>query len=481
METPTEELEVEETRPWLWWVAAICIGTALAVALCVVAYKIRLIVVLFAAGFVVAYIFDPWLDKLEARGWSRSRAVWTVMGSMCGAAGLLALLLVPRVVGEVSDAAENWTHYSTTATRMFDTARESVTGWVRGYLPDEPQLDQPDEPQPGQPNEPQPGQPDEPQPGQPDEPQPDRPDEPQLDQLSQLNEYIDRQIVVVRAWADAHKADALKWLGSVTLQVAGAAVFLVLVAIVSFHFMLIIDPMRDTIHGLYLSETQSQEVDETVVRVNKMLGAYVRGMAAVSLLVGAATAVALSCVALGFGTRYSLALGLLAGVTYGVPYLGQTVSAGAACFFALVTADEHSVIAAVVAGVVVVAVNQIADNVAMPRIVGEKVGLHPLVVLFACLAGYSLGGIIGVLIAVPVAASIRIALRRWLPVQPDEVEDGKDHLPKLDAKRAIASVRDSVRQLLSSKRIHPAGVTRGTPAEAETDVGRETKDDSQRP
>ena len=373
-----------DSRMWLRTVTAVCLGMALAALLCVIVYKIRLVFVPFAAGFVVAYILDPVLDKLEARGWSRRRAVWTVMGTLLTVMAILLVVLMPRVVGEVGDAWQNRETYGLRVERFYDQSRASLERWLGQYLPG-----------------------------------------------TAAGEEVDRRLEQLKQWAGAHTGAILAWFGGRLVQAVGLIVLVGFGMLVAFHFMLIIDPLRETVQRVFLSPRQSEDMDVIVVRVNRMLGAYVRGMAVVSILVGIATALALSGLGLCFGTRYALLIGLLAGLTYAVPWIGQTASAGTAFFFGLVTADHHALLAAVVCGVVVIAINQLSDNVLMPRIVGEQVGLHPLLILFAMMAGFQLFGLIGIVIAVPTAASLRIAILRWIPLLPDDPEEPKA-LPRVD-------------------------------------------------
>jgi predicted PurR-regulated permease PerM len=244
-------------------------------------------------------------------------------------------------------------------------------------------------------------------------------------------EEVDRRLEQLKQWTTAHTGAILAWFGGRLMQAVALVVLVGFGMLVAFHFMLILDPLRDTVQRVFLTRRQSEDMEVIVTRVNRMLGAYVRGMAVVSIVVGIVTALALSGLGLYFGTRYALLIGLLAGVTYAVPWIGQTASAGTAFFFGLVTADHHALLAAVVCGVVVIAINQLSDNILMPRIVGEQVGLHPLLILFAMMAGFQLFGLIGIVIAVPTAASIRIAILRWIPLLPEDPEEPKG-LPRID-------------------------------------------------
>jgi len=388
-------------RMWLRIVTAVCAGIVLAALVCVVLYKIRLVFVPFAAGLVVAYMLDPLLDRLQGRGWSRGRAVGTIMALFVSALLLVLALLVPRVVGEVTTAWNNWEVYSERANDYYDDGKAALVHWLEQYEDRLPTGD--------------------------------------------ASQYVDEQLNALKGTAQRYGAVVLKRLGQRALQ-AGGLVFLVLFGtLIAFHFMLIIDPLRDTVKRLFLSPRQSQEVDVVVARVNRMLGAYVRGMAAVSILVAVTTWLALWILGFVFGTEYALAIGLLAGVTYAVPWVGQVASAGTAFFFGLVTADHHALLAAVVCAVLVIAINQLSDNTLMPKIVGESVGLHPLLVLFAIMAGFQLFGLVGMIIAVPLAASLRIAARRWIPVLPDDEEEPKG-LPRLDMGRVVEGLGGALRR-----------------------------------
>jgi len=371
----------------------------LAMLLCLIVYKIRLVFVPFGAGFVVAYIFDPWLDRLESRGWSRQRAVWTVMALISAVLVLLVVVLVPRVVGEVGDAWENRELYASRIDATYERTRSTAEHWLEPYLPE-----------------------------------------------TNVGEYFDGQVEQAQTWADEHKGQIAGWVGSRLLQAVGMLFLALFGTLVAFHFMLIIDPLRQGAEAVFFTPEQSKEVDEVVGRVNRMLGSYVRGVVAVSALAGITTGIVLWGAGLYFGSRYALIVGLLAGVTYAVPWLGQTVSAGAAFFAGLATADHHSIIAGLVSGALVIGVNQISDNLVMPRIVGRQVGLHPLAVLFALMAGFQLWGLVGLIVAVPIAAAIRIALYRWVPTLPEDEEEEARGLPRLDVVRLGRSIGEALRR-----------------------------------
>jgi predicted PurR-regulated permease PerM len=129
---------------------------------------------------------------------------------------------------------------------------------------------------------------------------------------------------------------------------------------------------------------------------DRSLETYVRGQTLV-VLVASVLAVALFTT---LGLRYSLALGLLAGMAEAVPFLGS-ISVVAA--LALVGSDRGLQFVLVSIGAYL-ALNQVNNYLISPRLMSAQLSLHPLVVIFAVLAGTSLGGVLGAVLALPTAA-----------------------------------------------------------------------------
>lgn len=142
------------------------------------------------------------------------------------------------------------------------------------------------------------------------------------------------------------------------------------------------------------------DFDQIWSATKRMLYAYLRGQLAVAALIGIFTTVAVSVL----GIKYPLALGLLAGVSALVPYIGPYLGAIPAVLLALVAGPYQAL--AVAAAYVVI--SNVVFNLVSPRVVGNAVQLPSLLVIVAFLAGFSLAGILGMFIAVPLAAFLRI-------------------------------------------------------------------------
>ena len=142
------------------------------------------------------------------------------------------------------------------------------------------------------------------------------------------------------------------------------------------------------------------DFDAIWAQMKRMLHAYMRGQLIIALMIGVASGIA--CQILGL--PYAFALGVLAALTSLVPYLGPFVGAVPAILVALAV----SPLRAIEIGVLYFLISNVILNFFSPKIVGDAVRLPPLLVIVAFIAGFSLAGILGMFIAVPVAASFRI-------------------------------------------------------------------------
>jgi predicted PurR-regulated permease PerM len=142
------------------------------------------------------------------------------------------------------------------------------------------------------------------------------------------------------------------------------------------------------------------DLDAILAAVERMLYGYIKGQLVVALLIGLISGLAVWVI----GLKYALALGLLAGMTALVPYLGPFLGAVPAVVVALSIGWQQAV--AVVISYVLI--GTLLLNVVYPKIVGGAVRLPPLVVIIALVAGFSLAGVLGMFVAVPIAATGRI-------------------------------------------------------------------------
>jgi len=142
--------------------------------------------------------------------------------------------------------------------------------------------------------------------------------------------------------------------------------------------------------------------------ITDVWNAFLRGF----LLLGLALAVITFLVCEAIGLSYSIALGLLAGLMEFVPSIGPFIAGVPAVLLALFQETTFlgmsNIWYAVLVAVLYLVIQQIEGNVLLPRILGRSLNLHPLLVLIAIVLGGSLAGILGMLLAAPVLATVRI-------------------------------------------------------------------------
>jgi len=177
---------------------------------------------------------------------------------------------------------------------------------------------------------------------------------------------------------------------------------LVLVPVLAFYFTMDFPEIKMWLLSWIPSRWRS-EVVGLLIEMDQALGSFIRGQLLVSAVVGVLIFAGLSII----GVDFALVIGLVAGLFNVVPYFGPIIGAVPA----VILASLKSPVLALYVILLFVLVNQFESAVVGPNILGEQVGLHPVAVIFAILAGGHLFGLIGVLLAVPVAAMIKVILR----------------------------------------------------------------------
>lgn len=185
----------------------------------------------------------------------------------------------------------------------------------------------------------------------------------------------------------------------------GVSILIFLVAM--FYFLKDGEAMVESFFGLFPNNLKT-EVKEVIRKVNAVLGNYLRGQLLLITIMSTITLIALNFI----GVRYSLLLSLFTGVAETIPFIGPIVAAVLAMLIAYT--DNFSrwgldpVTQVILVGVTYTVLRQIEDLFVIPQVMGRLTKLHPLVILFSALLGGHLFGIIGFIIAVPVAASLRV-------------------------------------------------------------------------
>jgi predicted PurR-regulated permease PerM len=192
------------------------------------------------------------------------------------------------------------------------------------------------------------------------------------------------------------------WSGGMAL--IDIATFCVITPVVAFYFLRDWPKIIKRVDNL-LPRKHARTVRTMMREFNMRLGGFVRGQLLVCLSLGVMYATGLTIVGLNFG----LAIGLIAGMLSFVPYIGSIFGFATSVTIALIQFDDMRM-PFVVIGIFMIG-QFIEGNFLAPKLVGERVGLHPVWVIFALLAGGQLFGFTGLLLAVPTAALVGVVTR----------------------------------------------------------------------
>jgi len=237
--------------------------------------------------------------------------------------------------------------------------------------------------------------------------------------LPDYQAYLERQGIFLDLVGLADSA--VRWLGSASLQsvgrllnlsvgVAGSLASLLLVLIVSFYML--IDGRRIIASLAHLFPTEDIVARVYFDGLQTSFTRFVKGQAILALSVGLAAG--LGVWILGWdvvgiwpeGGQYALLFGFWAGITEVIPYVGPWIGALPPIILALF----HSPITAVWVAITFWLIQLLENHILVPNIMGASVGVHPLVVIFALLAGAEVGGILGMLAVLPLLAMVRYTL-----------------------------------------------------------------------
>jgi predicted PurR-regulated permease PerM len=322
-------------------------------------YLLRAILLPFVAGMAIAYFLDPACDRLER--WRLSRTAATSVVTL-----IFAILVILALVLFVPLIADQLSQFLATLPELLNRAHNKLlpfyTRWQQRF------------------------------------------DLPDLTDLATL--------------ARDRMGSALSWLGQGVanlvrggMAIANLLSLVFITPVVTFYLLRDWDRITAKLDALLprhhagVIRAQAQEIDRT-------LAGFARGQATVCLVLATYYASGLMLVGLPFG----LVVGMAAGFLTFIPYVGALTGFVVGMAIALVNFDTWSGPIAVAA---IFGIGQVLEgNFLTPKLVGDRVGLHPVWIIFALLAGGTLFGFLGLLLAVPSAAAIgvlvRFALARYL-------------------------------------------------------------------
>ncbi len=223
--------------------------------------------------------------------------------------------------------------------------------------------------------------------------------------------------------------------------IIGWIINLVIVPVAAFYLLRDWNIVVDRVHALI-----PRSIEPTVVRLAResddTLGGFLRGQLSVMIVLGVIYGIGLWAVGISVGPL----IGMIAGLISFVPYLGAIVGVGMGIIAALVQYQDGFHVMLVL---IVFAVGQTLEGyVLVPKLVGDKIGMHPVAVMFAILAGGELFGFVGVLLALPIAAVVMVLLRyayeRYTQSEMYQDTDGPQIVVDAGAARVVAEPGERV-------------------------------------
>lgn len=237
-----------------------------------------------------------------------------------------------------------------------------------------------------------------------------------------IQDYIGSIIPNVQRWLiDLGKRIATGISGAV-----GSIVVMFSVPIIVFYLLLDARRIHSSLMNFAPKRTAS-DIQDLLNRLAKMLNHYLRGQLKLSFLMFVITSFFLWL----FGIKHWLLLGVLAGITEVIPIIGPIIALIPALIVSYFIPSEHMILQGVELGwlrafivfAFYMALQWFEGNIMVPRIMGKDLNLHPLTVMFSLLAGGYLAGIFGMLLSLPIAASLKVVFETYYPSFIERVEN----------------------------------------------------------
>jgi predicted PurR-regulated permease PerM len=321
-------------------------------------YLLRGVLLPFVAGIAIAYLLDPLCDRLERAGCSRTLATTIVTVCFIVVAAALMVLIVPLIEGQIVDLIIQMPRLVLAVQRW---ATPLLAGLEERFG---------------------------------------------AGQIHEIRQALGGQIGGILKWI----VGAVQQLLTSGLALVNILSLLFITPIVSFYLLRDWDHLVAKIDS-WLPRRHAPVIRQQARLIDETLAGFARGQATVCLILGTFYAAALSLAGLDFG----LAVGLMTGVLSFIPFVGTITGFVTSMGLAIAQftggregTDWLSI--GLVAGIFIVG-QAVEGNFLTPKLVGDRIGLHPVWVIFALLAGGALFGFVGVLLGLPAAAVVGVLTR----------------------------------------------------------------------
>ena len=310
----------------------------------VVVWTVRVIFPPLILAGAIVFLLNPVVTGLHRRGVPRAAGAGLAYLGVLGALVLAALLIFPIASDQANELGDDWPEIKAKAEGWIDDVADASEGTFLEFTREE------------------------------------------------LEDAFNSDNATIRQQLDQAR--------DIGLRVFHVLLILVLSPIIAFYLLVDAPRVREVMESLVPSGARA-EVDHVARRLNRAIGGFFRGQLIVATIVGVMCSIGL----LAIGLRFWFLVGMIAGVFNIIPLIGPWVGGVPGLVIALTTGSTLQAVGVVV---VMVVVQQIDNHFITPQVMQRVVQLHPAAVVLALLAGGSLGGFFGLLMAVPVTATLKI-------------------------------------------------------------------------
>ncbi len=310
----------------------------------------------FLLGALIAYLGDPLVDRFEAGGYRRTTGVVAVFLAFTLLLSSLMLVAIPLLIDQIDQVIKNIPVFYRWLSESALPTIQSTLSVSGAELP-----------------------------------------------------KIDWEAELTARWESLGKwlAQSAVGLSRSGLSLLSAVINIALVPVVAFYLLRDWDTMMESLLNL-VPKTWQQSVSLMVGEADDVLGAFLRGQ----FLVMLAQAIIYSAGLWFIGLDFALVLGTVAGLASIIPYIGAAVGVGSSLAVAWIQTGDVMFLGLV--SLVFVFGQLLESFVLTPTLIGDRIGLHPVAVIFVLMGGAQLAGFVGVLIALPAAAVLWVFCRHGL-------------------------------------------------------------------
>ncbi len=361
METEKQEPTAIQSNIWV----RMLIGVTTFCAILYISYLIRDILIPLFLAFLVAYVLDPVIDWFEKHGRSRMIGIAASLVLVVLLVAGLSAYTFPKMIGQMRDLvqSENLEEFKT----WMDDKVRPISDPFADQIHD-------------------------------------------LFEPARIREAIQNNLQSLESYAGQIGSTAFGIIGSLGAGAMSAIGFVLNVfvfGIVTIYLLRDFDTIVEKASSLIPSKIHSRTTD-IFRRIDINLRTFLRGQMTVCLILSSIYSVGL----LIFGVPFAIPIGFIGGFGNIIPYIGMLLGLVPACIMALV---EHQDLFHLLAAIGVFAVGQLLEGtVITPKIVGDKLGLNPVVVILAILIFGKLMGFLGIILAVPIAAVGKVLVEEGL-------------------------------------------------------------------